>query len=229
MTDLHTHILPGIDDGSKNVKESKAMISALAEQGVDRIVLTPHFYANQNSPEEFLEKRALAAEKLMNGMDDTGIRFHLGAEVLFFEGITGVSSISALKIEKTDLLLVEMPFSAWSDRQIRELYELADTGEFTVVLAHIERYLAYQKKELPEEFKEHGIRIQSNASFFIGWMNRLRSVKFLKNGFIDFIGTDCHNMSSRPPRYDEAYKAVLKSGKDTEIRLKKTDRYYFGD
>lgn len=62
MIDFHSHILPGVDDGSKNVEMSLEMLRASAAQGVTDICLTPHFYAERNTPEKFLEKRRRAAE-----------------------------------------------------------------------------------------------------------------------------------------------------------------------
>lgn len=64
MTDMHCHILPGMDDGSRSAAESLSMLEASAAQGVDRIVATPHFYAGENSPEVFLSRREHAYERL---------------------------------------------------------------------------------------------------------------------------------------------------------------------
>ena len=67
MIDWHSHILPGIDDGSRDVSESLALIEKLSEQGVDTVVATPHFYADDNSVDAFLEKRNKAYEAMLNG------------------------------------------------------------------------------------------------------------------------------------------------------------------
>ena len=57
MIDFHTHILPGVDDGSRSIEESLAMLQAEADAGIERVVFTPHFYASQNSPKDFLRRR----------------------------------------------------------------------------------------------------------------------------------------------------------------------------
>ena len=64
MIDFHTHILPGMDDGSKDVRESVSMLRLEGKRGIDTVCLTPHFYAEQNSPEQFLERRKRAWQKL---------------------------------------------------------------------------------------------------------------------------------------------------------------------
>ena len=69
MTDIHSHILPGMDDGSRSTEESLAMLAASAAQGVRAIAATPHFYAMENSPEEFLARRAAAVARLLIPFD----------------------------------------------------------------------------------------------------------------------------------------------------------------
>ena len=73
--DFHTHILPGIDDGSRNVEMSLRMLAAQREQQVDEIVATPHFYAQKDSVEEFLLRRQRSYEKLKTKMAETNLRW----------------------------------------------------------------------------------------------------------------------------------------------------------
>lgn len=81
MIDLHTHILPGMDDGSRDVLESLAMLEASAAQGVGLVAATPHFYAEENSPERFLSRRAEAAQRLRAALRPGLPEIRLGAEV----------------------------------------------------------------------------------------------------------------------------------------------------
>ncbi len=84
LIDFHTHILPGIDDGSRNVEMSLRMLAAQREQQVDEIVATPHFYAQKDSVEEFLLRRQCSYEKIENenGRDKSGSKLHLAASLL---------------------------------------------------------------------------------------------------------------------------------------------------
>ena len=96
MIDFHSHILPGIDDGSRNVKMSLGMIEELSRQGVDTICATSHFYVTQRTPEHFLERRQEAYELLEPVLPDNAPRILLGAEVLYFPGISRLESLPSL-------------------------------------------------------------------------------------------------------------------------------------
>lgn len=210
MTDWHSHILPQMDDGSKSVEESVALLQALKGQGVDRVVATPHFYANDETVEDFIKRRQKAFEKVSVRLNDELPDVLLGAEVSFYSGISRMEGLSRLKIENTDLLLLEMPFSRWTEYTVKELLELASSGEFTIVLAHIERYLSLQNASVLERLYDSGILMQSNASFFVDFFKKKKALNFLKNGKIHFIGSDCHNMISRPPELQKAYTYIAK-------------------
>ena len=105
-------MLPGIDDGSKNVEMSLDMIRRSAEQGVEGIIFTPHFYADMNSPETFLNRRARALEALESNLDKLPKVpiYTVGAEVHYFRGISRIQDLESLCIGKSDYILIEMPF-----------------------------------------------------------------------------------------------------------------------
>ena len=90
MFDVHCHILPGIDDGSKNVQMSLDMLKMSAEQGVEGIIFTPHFYADMNSPEKFFDKRSKALAELESGLGNLSKvpKYAVGAEVHYFRGMS---------------------------------------------------------------------------------------------------------------------------------------------
>ena len=119
MIDFHSHILPGIDDGSKDVAESLAMLSALKEQGVDTVVATPHFYANHHSVEEFLRRRQKAMDRLSAELSEGAPTIVLGAEVRYYEGISHLQNLESLCIGDSKLLLLEMPFYKWTEYTVR--------------------------------------------------------------------------------------------------------------
>ena len=104
VVDFHTHILPVIDDGSQSISESVTLLRMQMHQGVRAVVATPHFYADQNSPEAFLEKRNRVWRQLAPYLWPELPKVYLGAEVQYFEGIASVEEISLLKIEGSDLL-----------------------------------------------------------------------------------------------------------------------------
>ena len=120
------------------------------------------------------------------------------------------STLHDAGIENTDLLLLEMPFSRWTEYTVKELLELASSGKFTIMLAHIERYLSLQNASVLERLYDSGILMQSNASFFVDFFKKKKALNYLKNGKIHFIGSDCHNMISRPPELQKAYTYIAK-------------------
>lgn len=215
MIDIHSHVLPGIDDGSKNTAESIRMLHALAWQGISYVAATPHFYPNENTPEEFLARRSDAAELLRQIWEPELPELLLGAEVYFFEGISTYQQLDKLCLSGTDLLLLEMPFVPWTERMVTELLALQQRYDITVVLAHIERYFHFAPRHIWDNLLESGVVMQCNATFFLSWKTRWKACHMLHQGKIHFLGSDCHNMSSRPPRLDEAMKAIGETGRKT--------------
>ncbi len=210
MIDFHSHILPSIDDGSKDVDESVRMLRESFRQGVTEIIATPHFYAEENSPKTFLKRRARAYEELKPHLSDDMPRVFLGAEVKYFEGISRSDDVGLLKTEGTDLLLVEMPFMKWNDRVVNDVIELS-YGSATIILAHVERYFQFGAEKYLPDMVRSGMLVQVNAGSFIGGMFRTRKVmNMLKNGKVDLLGSDCHNMSTRPPNILSARKEISK-------------------
>lgn len=201
MIDFHIHALPGMDDGSGNVFVSLAMLERSTEQGIKTVAATPHFYAQENSPEQFLERRQRAADTLMDAMGDEDWippRVLLGAEVHFFDGMSAVADLDKLCLEGTNFLLLEMPFVRWTERMLREVDELIRRG-IEPVAAHIERYMRIQSEKTMNAFLEKDILVQANANFFIFRQTERRALKMLKNARIHFLGSDAHNITSRPP------------------------------
>ena len=199
MIDAHCHILPGMDDGSRSVEESISMLNLEAENGITTAVLTSHFYASQNSPQKFLERRQKAWEKLKPHLTAQMPGILLGAEVQYFEGICQIPDLHDLCIQGTDLLLLEMSQQKWSERVIRDVEELQDREDMTVLLAHIERYFPYERKEDWAWLRRCGVLMQVSASYFQSWRTGHKAKKMLKAGHIQLLGSDAHNMTSRRP------------------------------
>jgi len=207
VVDFHTHILPGMDDGSSNVEESIAMLLEMFRQGTMLAAATPHYYACHEKPEEFLlrrERAALALTERIGGEKKVpGIL--LGAEVAYFAGMSLDARVLDLRIEGTDLLLLEMPFSEWTQRTIREVCSLNRILGIIPLIAHAERYLGLQTDEAGLwELIESGALIQANAGFFTGMRTGRKALRMLGDGEIHLLGSDCHNMKARKPNLGPA-------------------------
>jgi protein-tyrosine phosphatase len=210
MTDFHSHVLPGIDDGSKDVGMSIGMLDMMQAQGVSRLCCTSHFYANRNTPENFLRNRQAAYEKLTEEMEkerQKGKAFpelRLGAEVHFFDGMSTSKDLPDLCLEGTNLLLLEMPFTQWSDRMLDEVVQIGRRG-LQPVAAHIERYLNLNSKRTIKAFMEEtGVLIQCNAEFFLDRRTARKALHMLKKEQIHFLGSDAHNLTLRQPNFRPA-------------------------
>ena len=210
MLDIHTHILPGMDDGSADPEETLALLRLLKQQGVTMVGATPHFYAKKDSPEDFLQRRDEAFSRMPQ---EEGLpRVIPGAEVAYFEGMGRSEALSQLRLGDSGLLLVEMPFSTWSHRAVEEICALPMSLGVTAVLAHVDRYQHRgQLKTYGKMLLEQGVYFQCNATVFQKFASRRWALRELKYGKIHFLGSDCHNMTTRQPCMDEAHTWMKKA------------------
>jgi protein-tyrosine phosphatase len=125
------------------------------------------------------------------------VRIVCGAEVKYYPGIGRMEDLHKLALEGTNLLLLEMPMTKWTDFTVKELTELANMGTVRVVMAHIERYIGMQSKRVLERLCDSGVLMQVNASFFERVTSRHKALKLLASGYVHFVGSDCHNMTSK--------------------------------
>ena len=78
IADFHSHVLPGMDDGSRSTEESLEILKRMQEQGIAAVVATPHFYASRHFPEEFLERRERAKQKILQAAKEQGVQIQIG-------------------------------------------------------------------------------------------------------------------------------------------------------
>jgi len=216
IIDMHCHILPGVDDGARDVETSLAMLEASRAQGVQYMVATPHFYATRDRVDTFLDRRREAWETLKPrmGADFPGIV--LGAEVAFFRGISRAERLEALKIEGTDCLLLEMPFRPWSEDDVDEVSEILEKHGYTIILAHVERYLAMRgNADYIGNLLELPVLAQINAESLLDWRQRGKLIKMVRKGQVHLLGSDCHGIHHRPPNLGEG-REILRRKTGTE-------------
>ena len=203
ITDFHSHVLPAMDDGSANAQESISMLSVAKQQGISSMIATSHFYADREAPDSFFERRERAVAELIRGgynPDTEHPALYLGAEVAFFVGMTRCGQLERFCIEGTRYLRIEMPFEKWSESVIAETLAVREALGLRPIIAHIERYIGYQKGNTLGRLIEGGALIQSNAEFFIEKKTRKKALKLLQQGGIHLLGSDAHNLESRAPR-----------------------------
>lgn len=226
--DFHTHILPGIDDGSASVEESIAMLRELAAQGASGVAATPHFYALHTSPEVFFARRQDAWAQLAPHLTEELPEIRLGAEVQYFEGIHRCDGLERFCLDGTELLLLEMPVCVWTARMVDSVLELNRRRNLTVLLAHIERYRTRQNRSCWEPLLEDGVLMQVSASFFLE--RSRKAMELLREGSVHALGTDCHNMRARRPNLAPALEIIARKGGEELLReLKKREMMVLGE
>jgi protein-tyrosine phosphatase len=211
VIDFHSHILPGIDDGSRSLEQSIAMLKMEAEQGISKVIATPHFYAQHDKPERFLQKRAEAEKLLREEMaKHSGLpELEIGAEVYFFSGISDSDITSELTIGQKRYILIEMPMPPWSDRIYRDLESIWIKQDLIPVIAHVDRYIApFHTFRIPERLEQLPVKVQANASFFLEKHTRRMALRMLAKGRIHLLGSDCHDLNERKPNLGEAVKVI---------------------
>lgn len=210
MIDFHTHILPGIDDGSRDLRMTEEMLREERRQGVSTVIATPHFYAGQMSMSSFLERRAEALEKTeqrRRASDELLPEIQAGAEVYYFQGMGEAKGIKRLCIGGSRTILVELPFGQWTREILKDVEELIFRQGLRVVLAHVERYFSLQRdRNAWDRIMALPLTPQINAESFLrrrGLFHpdreRKFSLRFLAEHPGTVIGSDCHNMKDRPP------------------------------
>lgn len=213
VIDFHSHILPGIDDGSSSPEESIAMLGMEAEQGIAQVIVTPHFYARYDTPEHFLQQRAASCVQLKAALTGRGKlpRIRVGAEVHYFSGISDSEVLSRLTIGRTNSLLLEMPSAPWSERMYREIEGIYEKQGILPVIAHVDRYIRpFHTHGIPKRLEALPVLVQANASFFLDRSTRSMALRMLRKGQIHLLGSDCHNLASRQPNLGEAVAVIRK-------------------
>ena len=221
--DLHSHILPQLDDGSDSVEMSLAMLYQMAEQGVDVVCATSHYYAKYNSIPAFCERRAEALERLSSVLTAELPRVLPAAEVAYFPHMEE-QDLTPLCIQGTRTLMLEMPFADWTGLQLETVEALVLDCRYDVVLVHPERFcFSKSNKHKLEKLAELPIGLQVNAGSLLRWGTRRLALDILQMAHMPLLGSDCHNLTSRPPNLKEGRKVVMQ--KLGEVFLKKIDRY----
>ena len=223
ICDFHSHILPNMDDGSKSVEESIALLELEADQGVERVVLTPHFYPQNEAPADFLERRDASVAALLGAVGDrTDLpQLTVGAEVAYYLGMSQSEELPLLAIEGTDCILIEMPPAPWPKYVWRDLRAIREEWGLMPIIAHVDRYIRpLRTYGIPRRLEELGVLVQANANFFIRRETERMAMKLLKTGHIHLIGSDCHGLESRRPNVKEAVEKIeRKLGRDAISRI----------
>lgn len=209
---MHSHILPGVDDGCKTLENSLSLINRLLNNGVSNICLTPHYYTHHESIEDFVSRRQEAFELLAPAVP-RGVGLCLGAEVYVTACLFNNKDISSLCYGNSGYMLTEFPYTAsFEGKSMDMLVRLCGNYGITPVIPHIERYeKVFNNYGKLCELKEMGVLIQTNASSLQGFLRKNHILRLIDKGIIDILGTDAHSLEKgNPDAYPFACKQIEK-------------------
>ncbi len=214
MIDFHTHILPNIDDGSKNIEETFSLIKEAEKAGFDKIISTSHYF------EGFYESSHIDREAWIEALNtkiseqNINVKLYLGSEIYISDNIVNLlESNKASSINKTRYVLFEMPLNAKPLNLYDMIFELI-RHKYIPILAHPERYTFVQKDtELIYDLIQNGVLMQSNFGSFIGFYGteiQKTAKELLQRNMIHFLGSDVHRQNTLYQKIPETLKTLKK-------------------
>lgn len=226
LTDLHCHLLPGVDDGAASAEEMKELLRMEYEQGVRRIIFTPHYRREMfETPTSEILRRFTKVKSVLeaSGID---MKVYLGRECFSSSKLVDMMSEDVyLLMNKTRFILVEFPYKQTFQKIRNRVYDLLAGGAIPI-LAHVERYSALvEKPERIAELIELGAYIQVNAGAILGdagWSQKRFCLKLMKNNYIHFVGTDAHDTKHRKPNLGRCKEYV-----ERKMGAEYADRLFF--
>ena len=218
MIDIHSHILPGIDDGPKDIEETAQMLSIAIDEGITEMIATSHGEAGygKEQAERYLEAYTKTKEYIKE--HNLPIQVYFGNELYYGDGIIeALRKGEVLTLNGTHYVLVEFPvFESYSyiERGLRELQKIGCWP----ILAHVERYPSLRELKKVRALVEQGVYIQVNAGTILGksGMNaKLFCRKLMRENLIHIVATDAHGSLHRRPMIAECLTYIeRKKGKE---------------
>lgn len=223
MIDLHSHLVYEVDDGSKSIENSIAMIKEAEKAGFTDIILTPHYMEGyfEAEKEEIAEKIACLREKVQQ--ENIKVNLYQGNEIYIHADIVSfLEENLATTLDDSDYVLFELPMQSMPMNLQEVVYSLLQNKKIPII-AHPERYSFVQENpELVEELIEQGVYFQMNYASILGYYGKevKKTAKILlKRGYIHFLGTDTHRRDTIYPMVKQAEKKIKKIVGEEEFYL----------
>lgn len=205
---MHCHVLPGVDDGSKNTEMSMDMVDIAYSQGIRGMILTPHYYLGHTREHGEDFKKIFDTFQRTVQEKYTDYELYLGNEIYWNKGVIDALADGRINtMNGTKYVLVEFAPAAEYTDIFDAIRSLTQAG-YRPLVAHMERYHALTKRiDRVEEICKNGAVLQMNADSLVGGMfdGRVKWCrKLMQEGYISMIGTDAHNTDDRAPFVKEA-------------------------
>ena len=229
--DIHSHILPFVDDGATDVDNALQLLAMAKENGISHILATPHFYPSEDSLEAFLTRIQNAYNELNEKIGDRELpKIYLGSEILYFIGIGTAENLFALTLNGSKYLLIELAGSDINKYLFKDLSELKKR-RYIPIIAHFERYTKSKGfKKLLSFVKANGIIVQINT-IALTTPKYLRFLKkLLKHNVFCVLATDAHSLDKRPPVLNSALNVIKQKlgNKYHDTLIKNSQKLYKG-
>ncbi len=208
ITDIDSHFIPGIDDGSKSMEESMFLLKQMEEFGYKKVITTPHVY--YNSFPEGIDILDTKVEELRRNAKFNGIKLQIevGGEYLLDDDMSERIKNNQIKTFSDNNVLIEFPMNTEPMAYEKWLFDMQLAG-FNLVLAHPERFLYFYEKKKYVSLKDRGILFQMNIGSLTGYYGpKVQEIAeyLIKENMIDLVGSDCHGQ-----RHIDAMKKALRS------------------
>ena len=191
IIDFHSHILPFLDHGCKDLAQSLAQLELIKSAGTDIVVASSHFYPNRIGLSDFLAQRERSAALLCRNLPEDAPKIAVGAEVYCSPGLENMDGLESLCISGTRCMLLEMPLDAWTEAHFETVDALSNEG-YTVLMAHIDRY----PKHSVQRLMNFDVYAQVNASALGSFWGRRKVKKWFEEDRVFAIGSDLHGAES---------------------------------
>ena len=197
FNDIHSHLLPGIDDGSKSLEESIELIKMFSNIGIKNITTTPHILGEvwPNTPTIINDKLALVRKELIK-QNITDVTLNVAAEYMLDEKFMELLQDKKLLTIKDNFILVEFSYINHPENVLDIIFKIQTQG-YKPILAHPERYNYYHTKfDMYKKLKQSGCYFQLNLlslTNYYGSNVQKIAVNLLENNLIEFLGTDVHH------------------------------------
>lgn len=201
IIDIHSHILPGVDDGAKTLEEALGTLMEAQRQGIEKIIVTPHYHPGRYivTPAQIREKLALLSAECRTR--NICVELYPGQECFYHSGMSdALLNGKALTMAGSRYVLVEFEPDCLYSYMASGLRELQSCG-YRPILAHFERYRCLREWERLDELKERGTLLQMNFDTLLlggSVFHRNPWKKAIENGLVDYLGSDCHGTHFRP-------------------------------
>ena len=212
MIDIHSHILPGIDDGSRSIDETLEMLREAEKAGFKEIITTPHYFEGYYEKDEETREQLINNVKAQMDIKKISVSLYVGNEIYITEDtMNNVKVRKASSLNSTKYVLVEFDLNARPMNMMNLIYKILKE-RYIPILAHPERYrFVQQDPSTLYELASNGVLLQCNYGSFAGMYGKKAEIiarKLLKNNMISFLGTDAHRAKSIYQKVPEIFKEL---------------------